>query len=54
MIVLVWVWVGVALWLPASVLVSVVVGRVVRSRDDQVPQACRISRSPSLSGSSTW
>ena len=36
---IVWVWAGFALWLPASVLVSLVVGQVVRTRDNQVPQA---------------
>lgn len=33
-----WVCADIALWLPASVVVSLVVGRVVRSRDHQVPQ----------------
>ncbi len=34
-----WVWVGVALWLLAAASVALVIGRVVRSRDNQVPRA---------------
>jgi hypothetical protein len=34
-----WVSAGVALWSSAAVLVSIVVGRVVRVRDSQVPVA---------------
>jgi hypothetical protein len=45
---IVWVSVGVALWLPASVLVSLVVGRVVRSRDNQVPRVRREATDRSL------
>jgi hypothetical protein len=36
--VIAWVWVGAALWPVVAVLVALVVGRVVRSRDEQVPR----------------
>jgi hypothetical protein len=36
---IVWVCIRAAFWLPASVLVALVLGRVIRNRDTQVPQA---------------
>lgn len=33
-----WLWMGVGFWIAASVPVAVLVGRVVRNRDGQVPR----------------
>jgi hypothetical protein len=38
---IVWILVGAALWLVIAVLVALLLGRVVRRRDEQVPPVCR-------------